>query len=165
MIAVGLVLGLLTAGYIAVEVVLPIVAAGRLLAVGTAAPPIVLRDDHGVMHDVVTEAHGKPVLVDFFATDCENCTAEVPALCSLVRAHTDLYVVAVEAGDHSAADVAAFARNNGGGCLGIPLLLDPGRTVSSSYEVVDVPAAYLLRNAKVAAAGLGEDHLSAVATA
>jgi peroxiredoxin len=155
---------LLGAGYLAVEVVLPLVAGAHLLSAGSAAPAISLRDDLGKQHDVFTEAHGRAVLIDFFDTDCDNCSAEVPALCALVRQHTDLYVVGVEAGGHGAGDVAAFARNSGGGCLTIPLLVDPGRDVSAAYGILDVPASYLVSNGKVVAAGLGADRLTAVAS-
>ncbi len=158
-----LLVGILAAGLIFFNAILPQLASHALLKVGDAAPEIHLSDDRGIAHDVFADAGARPILVEFFETDCTPCRRDVPTVCKIVGDHPDTLVVAVETSNHSAADVATFRRETGSGCFTGTLLVDPGSSVTHSYNILDTPTAYLIKNGRIAAAGVGDDGLTAVA--
>ena len=160
--------GLFLAGLVVFDLVVPQVAGANLLPAGTAAPLIRLDDDAGHSHDVFAEAGAAPIAINFFATDCSACRDEVPAWCAVVRAHPAVTFVGVEAAGHGAADIAAYARELGGGCLvseHVILLADPGGHTGSAYHIIDTPTVYLIRSGHVVAAGVGGDQLTTVVNA
>ena len=64
-----------------------ILACAFSVAAGDAAPNLDLRDLQGGKH-TLADYHGKPVVLNFWATWCVPCAAEMPLLCEKIgRAH------------------------------------------------------------------------------
>ncbi|HEY3355561.1 MAG TPA: TlpA disulfide reductase family protein [Polyangia bacterium] len=106
---------LLTAAGVLVALALvytALVPRGAALADGTPAPPLRLTALDGSAVDLAA-LRGRVVVVNFFASWCPPCRAEIPDLSRFQREHPDVVVlgVATESGD--AATVGAFARQRG----------------------------------------------------
>ena len=85
---------------------------------------------------------GRVVLLNFWATWCAPCEAEMPAM---QRLHTtlggkdfELVAVSVDAGRD---EVAQFQQRLG---LTFPIALDPGKRVSTEYQSYRFPESYLI---------------------
>ncbi len=106
----------------------------------------------------LSDLRGKVVLVNFWATWCPPCKAEMPDLNALQqeygRAH-DLVVLGINAGDDSQAAVKAFAQQYQ---LSFPLLLDPDDRVSDAqYAVRALPTSLIIdRTGKIRSQWLGQ---------
>lgn len=85
---------------------------------------------------------GRVVLVNFWATWCEPCEREMPAMERLYQAlaSKDFELVAV-AIDEKAADVPAFRESRG---LSFPIVLDLDQKVYASYQTMGVPESLLI---------------------
>jgi cytochrome c biogenesis protein CcmG, thiol:disulfide interchange protein DsbE len=84
---------------------------------------------------------GRPVLVNFWATWCPPCRAELPELQATWRAHqTCLEVVGVTEDSGDAGEVRDFARKHG---LEYPILLDDG-SAGRAYGVATIPRSVLI---------------------
>ena len=96
---------------------------GRIGAsVGEPAPALGLEDLEGRSWDV-DEAEGRLVWVNFWATSCEPCRTEMPAMQRLAEAYPDeLLIVGVDWGEGRDV-VADFVTRYG---VEYPILLDPG---------------------------------------
>ena len=85
---------------------------------------------------------GRVVLVNFWATWCEPCEREMPAMerlyQSLPREEFELVAVAI---DDQADDVHGFQERYG---LSFPILLDLDQAVYDSYQTMGVPESLLL---------------------
>jgi thiol-disulfide isomerase/thioredoxin len=127
-----------------------------LLAVGTVAPPIVLKTPDGVSLDVIHAAGQRPVAVEFFETTCLTCQQEAPSLCALQAMLPQTIFVAVNGARESSSAMKTYAqRYQGAGC-NITLLADPNGAVNQSYEITVVPTVYVIdKNGKIAYAGVG----------
>lgn len=143
---------LLLAGAIAV-----MLAAGARLA-GAADPPESLRltrlaqSEPGVAFSVATpdgatlrlaDLKGKVVFLNFWATWCEPCLEEMPAMERLSRAYRDrgLVVLALSADREGASVVKPFLKRHG---LSFPVGLDPDQSVARLYRVRALPSTYIL---------------------
>lgn len=104
------------------------------------APDFTLADLAG-RQVTLSSLRGRPVLVNFFATWCPPCRAELPELQQL---WTDkpgcLAVLGVVLDSGDASTVAQFARERG---LGYPLLMDDG-TAGVAYRVAGIPHSVLI---------------------
>ncbi|GAC1606025.1 MAG: hypothetical protein NVS4B10_19950 [Myxococcales bacterium] len=81
------------------------------------------------------------MLVNFFASWCPPCRAELPELEALAQAHPDcLQVVGIAENSGNAAEVSAFARGRG---VTYPLLLDDG-SAGANYSVATLPHSVLV---------------------
>lgn len=102
-------------------------------AAGAPAPDFTLRDlDGRVVH--LSDFVGQVVLVDFWATWCVPCAAELPQLQKLYEAdRAQGFVVLAVAmdGPESVAQVTPFARRYG---LTFPVLLDEETRVVNIYD-------------------------------
>ena len=84
---------------------------------------------------------GRVVLLNFWATWCGPCRAELPALEELSRAHAGcLAVVGVALDRGPARQVADFALERG---VTYPLLIDDG-SAARAYHVVTIPHTVLI---------------------
>ena len=90
----------------------------------------------------ISEQLGRVVLVNFWATWCEPCESEMPAMErlyeSLSRENFELIAVAI---DDSEGEVRAFQERHK---LSFPILLDPDQSVYRSYQTMGVPESLLI---------------------
>jgi len=106
-----------------------------------AIPAFTLRDVEG-RELTSTSFHGKVVLLNFWATWCVPCRAEMPALEKLYREHRNGGFVALAVNfKEKARDVQRFTRDLG---LTLPMALDADGTVSRDLKVRGLPVTFLL---------------------
>jgi thiol-disulfide isomerase/thioredoxin len=137
-----------------------------LLAGGTPAPPVRLADTGGARHDVLRDAGGRPVVLEFFETTCAICQHEVQPMCQVRQRHPGVAFYGIDAARENAQVVRAFQQGQAGGCTSWPLLLDPQSAVLRSYSVTVVPTIYLIDGqGRVAYTGTGEAGVSGLDSA
>jgi thiol-disulfide isomerase/thioredoxin len=86
-------------------------------------------------------ARGHVVLVHFFATWCEPCREELPALNRLAaRAGGNATVLAIAVADADASVQRFFATTP----VDFPVLLDRDRTVAKAWNVTTLPTTFVL---------------------
>jgi peroxiredoxin len=116
-------------------------AASQILRwTGDTAPAFTLSDTSGAMHSLASQS-GPIVLVHFFATWCEPCREELPALNRLAaRGAGTLKVVAI-----SVAEVDPRVRRFLDTMpLDFPVLLDRDRAVAKAWNVSTLPTTFVL---------------------
>lgn len=88
------------------------------------------------------DLRGKVLLVNFWATWCPPCRAEMPLLQSVYQAHRErgLVVVAIDVAENPAT-VAQFAQELG---LTFPILLDQQVGVSTAFQVNALPTSFFV---------------------
>jgi len=137
-----------TAGIVAVVVVAAFAYVrlaenkGYALKVGGAAPPFRLPALAGGEVDLAAQ-RGKVVVVNFWATWCPPCVAEMPSLERLHRALSPegLSVIAVST-DEDEAELRRFVSERG---LTLPVLKDPGgRAAAGEYRTTGYPETFVL---------------------
>jgi peroxiredoxin len=85
---------------------------------------------------------GRPIVLNFWASWCQPCRAEMPFLESLYQAHQDRGLVVLAVNVQEAPEVArAFGAELG---LSFPLLLDEHGTIATQYRVQTLPMTYLI---------------------
>jgi thiol-disulfide isomerase/thioredoxin len=85
---------------------------------------------------------GRVVLVNFWATWCEPCEQEMPAMERLYRAlPRDRFELIAVAIDDEPGKVGAFVERY---ALTFPILLDPDKQVSARYQTMGVPESLLV---------------------
>jgi peroxiredoxin len=92
----------------------------------------------------LSDYRGKVVLLNFWATWCPPCKAEMPDLDQLHRTYAEKQNFAVVGIDleESAADVAAFAGQQG---VSFPLLLDSdGEVTTHAFSVRNLPTSMII---------------------
>ncbi len=106
-----------------------------------AAPPFALRAVTGETFDL-NALKGKVVVVNFWATWCPPCRAEMPAIDQVYRANQDagLVVLAVDQLEDAASVKAFGAQLN----LSFPLLLDSDGAVGVRYQVRALPTTFFV---------------------
>jgi len=86
-------------------------------------------------------ARGRAVLVHFFATWCEPCREELPALSRLaLRAHGAVNVLAIAVAEPDRR-VQKFLETTP---VDFPVLLDRDRAVAKAWHVVSLPTSFVL---------------------
>ena len=116
-------------------------AASSLLPIGSKAPNFTLTDTTG--HAVhLTQYHGHPVLINFWATFCVPCRTETPLLQRTLLAHhaQGLVILGVDQGEPQDA-ITRFGQEFG---LTYPLLADFQLAVNRQYGVTSLPASYFV---------------------
>jgi peroxiredoxin len=88
----------------------------------------------------LSQRRGQIVLVHFFATWCEPCREELPALRRLAERFAGVSVIAISVGEPELR-VRRFAETAG---TNFPILLDGDQAVARSWQVVNLPTTYLL---------------------
>lgn len=104
-------------------------------------PPLTLSDTHGTPHTLMAY-RGQVVLVNFWATWCEPCREEMPALQALQHklGKERLVVLAVNYGE-SPARVHRFTRNMP---LDFPIVLDRDMEAAKAWQVRVLPTSFVL---------------------
>jgi thiol-disulfide isomerase/thioredoxin len=104
-------------------------------------PLFTLGDLAGLQHDLASMS-GRLVLVHFFATWCEPCREELPALARLSERSeaSALAVLAISVGEPDER-VRRFLATNP---LSIPVVLDRDREVAGKWQIHTLPTTYVL---------------------
>ncbi len=108
---------------------------------GQIAPDFQLSTPKGVSISL-SQYRGQPVLLNFFATWCDPCIAEMPGMRNVYKRYwaEGLAVIAVDLAE-SADRVTGFGNNHE---LTFPLLLDSERQVSRFYQVGSIPRSFFI---------------------
>jgi peroxiredoxin len=111
---------------------------------GKPTPALVLPDLSGETVDL-QKLRGTVVVVNFWATWCEPCRDEMPALEALWRQYRarglTVLAVSVDRGA-SGSVVEPYVRRQG---LTFPVLLDPDMAASNAWHVTGLPATFLVK--------------------
>jgi len=85
---------------------------------------------------------GKVVILNFWATWCPPCRAEMPSMETLYKSFNGqgLEILAVDIGEDSPT-VQKFVRSNG---YTFPILLDSSKKISSIYGIKAIPTTYII---------------------
>lgn len=97
---------------------------------------------------------GRVVLLNFWASWCEPCEAEMPSMERLYRslAGEEFELVAISV-DDDRSEVEEFQARYG---LSFPILLDPDKAVSQRYQTFRYPESFLIgRDGRVVARYIG----------
>ena len=119
------------------------------------APDFTLKDVHGRALSL-SSLKGKVVLINFWATWCPPCKAEMPSMNKLyhdLRAQ-GFEVIAVST-DTSLSTIKDFLAENR---LDFPVLFDEDKTVTRQYHVFSMPTTFLVdRNGMIVEKFYGEE--------
>ncbi len=104
-------------------------------------PAFCLTDTTGTER-ALAALNGRPVLVHFFATWCEPCREELPALRRLVErsGDRDLAVIAISVAEVPIR-VRRFMEETP---VNFPILLDQDRAVAKAWDVSALPTTFIL---------------------
>ncbi len=109
--------------------------------IGSPAPDFELTDLDGKSHSL-SQHRGEVVLLNFWATWCEPCRVEMPAIDKRFQAlHDKGFVVLGVDFDEPAAEVRAFRDEVK---VTFPLLLDPGGKVQALYRILGYPTSFFI---------------------
>lgn len=112
--------------------------------IGRAAPNFQLDtlDGHPATLD---DFHGKPVIVNFWATWCEPCKEEMPALQAQTASNPNLTILGID-NVESPVKVKPFVDHLG---VSFPILLDEDGSVMEHYQVTGLPTSYFVDSSGV----------------
>ncbi|HLH21708.1 MAG TPA: TlpA disulfide reductase family protein [Chloroflexota bacterium] len=118
-----------------------VLRASAAAQIGKPAPSFTLSDPNGVTYSL-DDLRGQVVLVNFWATWCEPCRAEMPELDQLARDYRDagFRVLAVNVLE-DAPSIRAFGEELD---LDLPLLADRRGETYKAYNVQALPSSYLI---------------------
>ena len=118
--------------------------------VGALAPDFTLTDLHGESVSL-SQYRGKVVMLNFWATWCPPCRAEMPSIEELYRQMQqkgNFVLLAVNVEDNPEQAIKAFTSKTP---LSFPILLDRDQRVSDRYQVSGIPQTYIIdRNGHIA---------------
>jgi cytochrome c biogenesis protein CcmG, thiol:disulfide interchange protein DsbE len=109
---------------------------------GFLAPDFELQDAQGrPVH--LSELRGRPVLVNFWASWCPPCQAEMPAMQAVHEAYGEQYVILAVNTTYqdSETDALRFIQQKG---LTFPVLFDRDGATSRRYEVRAMPTSFFI---------------------
>jgi peroxiredoxin len=103
----------------------------------------------------LSDHRGRVVLLNFWATWCPPCRAEMPSMERLYQAYRDrrFAILAISGDRGGKAVVESFVQERG---VTFPILLDPANEVFAQYGVRGLPSSFLLdRQGKIVSAEAG----------
>ena len=108
---------------------------------GGATPPLALKDPAGKAHDLAAY-RGKVVLVNFWATWCAPCRAEMPSMQALRQRLADkgFEVLAVNLME-SEEKIAAFRESE---LIDLPVLMDRDGAAARRWNVRMLPVSFVI---------------------
>ena len=117
-------------------------------------PPALVGADLNGKQWRVADLRGRAVLINFWASWCEPCRAEMPSLQRLAEQHAgDVVVLAVNFKEPTAS-VQRFVHNTG---LTLPVLQDPQGSIARAFGVRIFPSTVLIgRDGRVHSVVRGE---------
>lgn len=126
---------------------------GAGLEAGTRAPDFALEFPDG-SRTTLSDLRGQPVVLNFWATWCPPCRAEMPDLVAAYEAHKDNGLVIVGVNEQDDEDKAlAFMEQYG---IEFPVLLDSRGDLASLYTARGLPTTFFIdRDGNVAEAWSG----------
>jgi thiol-disulfide isomerase/thioredoxin len=107
---------------------------------GGATPALVLKDVDGREHRLA-DYRGKVVLVNFWATWCEPCRAEMPSLDRLQQRSAGRVVVLAVAYGEGEARVGEFLAKVP---VGFPVLLDRDLAIAKAWKARVLPTTFVI---------------------
>lgn len=107
--------------------------------VGRPAPAFELRTLDGQAASLAGY-RGRPVVVNFWATWCEPCKEEMPALQAQAASRPSLTILGVD-NVEAAVKVRPFVQQHG---LTYPILLDQDGSVVQRYQVIGMPTSFFI---------------------
>ena len=113
----------------------------EVVAAPAPAPDAVFAGADGAPMDLSAYA-GKPAVVNFWATWCAPCRAEMPGLQRLADTRDDLEVVTIAFGRHNPAAMARFWEE--AGITSLPLHLDADGALARALGVRGLPHTVIL---------------------
>lgn len=119
-----------------------------------AAPEFTLSGLHGE-RIALRELKGKVVLLNFWATWCPPCKAEMPSMERLHRRYKErgFTILAISIDSGGEGTVAEFVKAHG---LTFPIGLDPKLAVANLYGIRALPSTFLIdKSGNTAAVALG----------
>lgn len=112
---------------------------------GTRGPAFRLRTLAGDGHRTLEDYADSLVLLNFWATWCGPCTAEMPTLEALWQRYRDrgfvVLAVSVDRVPPSPA-IESYVRHHR---LSFPVLLDPEMSAATAWRVTGIPATFIVR--------------------
>ncbi len=108
----------------------------------------------------LSDLHGKPVLINFWATWCGPCTTEMPAIQKIYKQYSSQFVVLAVNANEPVSDIQNFLKDKG---LTFNIMLDPGGKVQDLYRLRGYPTSFFIdSNGMIQAefiGPMGEDQL------
>lgn len=130
----ALLLGFYTSGELA--------AGGMPLRVGNPPPRAKLSALNGTTVRIPEDFRGKVVILHFWTGGCSSCAEEMPAMEKLYKKYRTkgLVILAVNVGQNMKI-VKNLVKDAD---ITYPVLLDPDKKMSESYDVIGVPRTYMV---------------------
>jgi peroxiredoxin len=120
------------------------VSGPAMLALGSVAPDFVLHRLGGGPDVSLTTGKGHPTVVNFFASWCPNCAAELAAFGTLARHETGRFtVIGVDTNETSSASAEHLLAD---AKASYPVGVDPAAKVASAYQLSALPVTYFLNS-------------------
>ena len=139
----SLVVGLAMAGVFVAALVIRLMPQIALVGIGSPAPEFHAIDLHTGRPARLADYRGKVLLLNLWATWCQPCRIEMPAMERLSRRFTgtDFHVVAVSVDKDDSTVVSAFARQLG---LTFDILHDQSGKIQELYQTTGVPESFVI---------------------
>ena len=116
-------------------------AGGRIFYVIDEAPRFSILDQNGNKVSLESLLNGKEIVLNFWASWCPSCRAEIPRLIEFAEKYKDkIEIVGVNMGELKET-VQSFIESNG---IKYKILLDPNGKVGKLYMVRAIPTNYLI---------------------
>jgi peroxiredoxin len=109
------------------------------LQIGAKAPDFELKTLTGEATKL-SDYKGKKVMLNFWATWCPPCKAEMPEMEQFYKqGNKDVVILAVNIDSQN--DVKGFADSNG---ITFPILLDSENKINNTYQILSIPTTYFI---------------------